>query len=474
MRNFKISNGLIVLSILFGTTLPSCARVMIERPPLQLLTPGTEGEGKMQSARDLPPSVIPRPEVSAKFYDQTVAGSPFTEGKLNWNSLTRTINTPGLQKLELRPGLVVGFEPKGYEQLKGRAAEGSKKYRWFGLVKDKGTVVGEGLFIVDEKKQRIRATIEYRDKIYDIISLKNGRIRILELAAERFPEDNPKRPKSSIGTSPEDNPEHPISSVRTSDGAISESSSLINNLCVIEVLILYTERAETAWLDQGYADIWMEFDAAIENVNTAFAQSEIPARVEIAERKLIPADVYDESDESGTLDAALTKLTSTNWLLGQTATLLRDSAKADLVNFWVSGGDWCGASPYFTNRGPDANDGFSVVTVGCATKNKTLAHEFGHNLGARHSRWDEKVQDGSGSGYNFGHVSLADGVRTIMALRNECKDQNIFCRRESHYSNPDISYDGLMTKTGVLDDEPKAADNHQRLSSTVCKAAKYR
>ncbi len=428
----------------------------------------------MQSAQDLPPSVKPGPEVAAKFYDQTVAGSPFTEGKLNWNQLIRTIKTPGLRQLELRPGLVVNFEPKGYEQLKGRAAEGSKKYRWFGLVKDKGTVVGEGLFIVDEKKQRIRATIEYRDKIYDIISLKNGRIRILELTAERFPEDNPKHPISSIGTSPEDSPEHPISSVGTSDGAISEASSLINNLCVIEVLILYTERAEAAWLDQGYADIWMEFDAAIENVNTAFAQSEIRARVEIAERKLIPADVYDESKESGALDAALAKLQNAGWPLGETAARLRDSAKADLVNLWVSGGDWCGAAPYFTDRSPGVDDGFSVVTVGCATKNKTLAHEFGHNLGARHSRWDEKVPDGSASGYNFGHVSLEDRVRTIMTLKGECEDQNVFCRRESHYSNPDIPYDGLLTKTGVRTGEPKAADNQQRLNSTVCKAAKYR
>ena len=459
MRNFKISDGLIVLSLLFGTTLPSCVLWVGERPPLQLLTPGTERQGKMQSARDLPPSVKPRPEVATKLYDQTIAGSPFTEGKLNWNLLIRTIKTPGLQQLELHPGLVVEFEPKDYEQLKGRALEGSEKYRWFGLVRDKGTVVGEGLFIVDEKKQRIRATIEYRDKVYDIISLKNGKIRILELAAERFPEDSPEHPISSI------------SSVGTSDGAISENPSLINNLCVIEVLVLYSEEAETAWLDQGYADIWMEFDAAIENVNIAFARSEIRAKIEIADRKLLPPDVFEES---GALGSDLGKLQSTDWSLGKTAARLRDSAKADLVNLWVSGGDWCGAAPYFTNRGPDFNDGFSVVTVGCATKNQTLAHEFGHNLGARHSRWDEKVPDGSASGYNFGHVSLEDGVRTIMTLKDECKDQNVFCRRESHYSNPDIPYDGLLTKTGVRTGEPKAADNQQRLNATVCKAAEYR
>ena len=398
-----------------------------------------------------------KPGVASMFYKRTIAGSPYREGKLDWDllmSLIKDDKTPGPKILKLLPDVVVEFTPKSYKPIRGKQSVDSQKYQWAGRVTSKGKVVGEGLFIVDVKQKKMSATIDYNDKVYEIVPLKNGNLRIFELNATRFPEE---RPEPS--NSPErDNP--PLTESHRQ--ALTRSDS---QPCVIDVLVLYTRNAEQTWLNQGYEDIWWEFDKAIEITNEAFANSDIHAEVRIVDRKLILG-----FDESGMLDVDLGNLQNINQVKEW-----RDSARADLVSLWVAGGNWCGASPYFTNRFPKltGEDGFSVVTVGCAAVIKSLAHEIGHNLGARHTRVDEHVSD-SNTNYNFGHLSVVDAVRTIEALNTECRAKGVYCRRESHYSNPEIPYPGIGTMTGVRKTAPKAADNHTRLNTTACEAEAYR
>lgn len=408
-----------------------------------------------------------KPEVARKFYERTIAGNRFREGPLNWELLMRLIKDKpsGPIILKLIPGVEVKFIPKHYEPLKGRESVVANKYRWYGRVTKKGKVVGDGLFIIDEKQRKITATIQYNDKVYEIVSLKNGNVRVLEVKGGRFPDEN-----SKSGPSLKATPDHQDTEAAPAPGDSAPSES-ITQPCLIDVLVLYTKDAEDTWQRLGYDDIWMEFDKAIEITNEAFAHSDIRAEIRIADRKLVSSEIFQES---GSLETDLGKLQDRNYL-GEAANTWRNEVGADLVNLWVSGGDWCGASPYFTKRAPNpqGEDGFSVVAVGCAAISKSLAHEIGHNLGARHTRWDENISS-SDDNYNFGHLSVSKAVRTIMALNERCKRQNVYCRREPHYSNPEIPYPGLSIKTGVPIGNPKAADNHAQLNATACQVAAYR
>lgn len=415
-----------------------------------------------------------KPGVASKFYERTIAGSRYREGKLNWNllmSLIKDEKTPGPKILKLLPGVVIEFTPTSYKPIKGKQYVDAQKYRWAGLVTSKGKVVGEGLFIVDEKQQKMSATIDYNDKVYQIIPLKNGNLRIYELDPTRFPEEFQKIIHS---IDPPTNPElggPPLITFSSQALMASDSQPCVIDV-VIDVLVLYTEDAERTWLNLEHDDIWWEFDNAIGITNEAFANSNVHAEVQIVARKLIS---HADFQESGILDSDLGKLQDPSFSLGAIAQKWRDDTGADLVSLWVAGGDWCGASPYFTKRLPDreGKDGFSVVIVGCAAVIKSLAHEIGHNLGARHTRMDEDIAD-SNTITNFGHLSWRDSVRTIMARNRECRDRGLYCRRVSQYSNPDIPYPSTTTMTGVSIDEGKAADNHRRLNETVCDAAKYR
>lgn len=416
-------------------------------------------------------------EVAKDFYKRTIAGSLSREGILDWDLLMRLIKNStnvGPTTLKLLPDVVVEFSPKSYEPIKAAfrdKPDTTHRYRWSGRITSQGKDVGEGVFIVNESLRKMSALIDYKDKVYKIIPLKNGRTRIYEIDPRRFPEEHPRDGKSyplpgnaknGVTHDEQDAPSHDSELEGPSEGESTEES------CVLDILVLYTQNAEETWTAQG-EDITEEIYRAVDLTNQALTSSNIHAVMQFADIKQIPRADFREN---GTLDLDLGELI-TGPRLGSTARRWRDETKADLVSLWVSGGDWCGASPYFPGRDPTEGDGFSVVVVGCAAASKSLAHELGHNLGARHTRWDEGVPD-QATGHNFGHLSKASQVRTIMAFNHECNRDGIYCRREAQYSNPDVPYPGIATSTGVMRGRPKAADNSHYLNNTACKAAKYR
>ena len=448
-----------------------CADPLIRFPEVVDLVQIRPGDAEIETMPGKGETLKIRPGPGRKFYERTIGGSPYREGKLDWDLLMRLIKddkTPGPKILKLLPGVVVEFTPKSYKPIKSKNSLDAQTYRWSGLVTSNGKVVGEGLFIVDEKRHKMSATIDYNDKVYEIVPLKNGNLRIYELTATRYPEE---QYQSIYSIHPPDNPDRGGPPLRQSRSQALTRSD--NQPCVIDVLVLYTQDAEDTWLNLGHADIWMEFDKATEIANVAFANSDVHAEVQIVDRKRITGDLFHES---GFLADDLGKLQDiNNWEIARKVDKWRMEAGADLVSLWVADGDWCGASPYFTNRGPKLNgeEGFSVVTVGCAAVIKSLAHEIGHNLGARHTRVDDHIS-ASDINNNFGHLSVNDAVRTIMALNTECRANSVYCRRTSQYSNPEIPYPGTDTMTGVSIDEGKAADNHATLVTTTCEAASYR
>ena len=404
-------------------------------------------------------------KIAQKFYERTIAGSRFREGKLDWNLLMQLIKKPsGPIAMKLLEGVVIEFTPEKPKPLNSKGSAGGQKRRWYGHVIQKGKVVGEGLFIIDENAKRITATIQYNDKLYEIFSLKNGNVRILEINPGRFPGDHhkpmPAQPPPNLRR-PAQPPPH-----------------LAQKKCpaphyVIDLLILYTEDALKTSQAKGH-DILEEFDKAIGITNEAFEKSDIKAEVRRVGTNLVPNNLFEENDD---LDDGLNKLQDAGHL-GNIVATWRKNAGADLVSLWVSSGKGCGAANYFTNRDPRSKgeDGFSVVVESCPD---SLAHEIGHNLGALHTRWDMKNAGNNTvwndpATFNFGYLSVPDGVRTIEAYNDQCIAEGKDCRRVWRYSNPDIPFPGVATKTGISVNTPGAADNHTKLNTIVCEAAAYR
>lgn len=437
-----------------------------------------------------------RPETAGKFYEKTIAGSPFREGKLNWTKLMELIKSnPSVPiTLKLLRDVEIEFLPTEYTVIKRKNGADAHRFRWTGRVTDKEKVVGQAFFIVNEEQRTISGTINYNDEVYEIVPLKNGNIRIYKFDPKRFPEDKPKPqkypapvapagggtfdgpivspttpPKEPSGNQPHGASHDPQDSAGTGGGpevhSIQPEPSDIS--CVINVLVLYTQEAEETFHKLGHADIKEAIRNIVDLTHWAFSNSKVSAELQASEPRLIPSDLFQESPN---LDVSLGQIQdNTNYpRLASTVSRWRDEAEADLVSLWVSGGDDCGAANLFMNRAPREGDGFTVVVVGCAVTNLSFAHEIGHNLGARHTHWDEEQAGYDHKGSNFGHASLPEKVRTIMAYPFECREKGFECRREAYYSNPNIPYPGTDTKTGIAQPSDNAADNHATLNNN-CK-----
>ncbi|MDK2741346.1 MAG: zinc-dependent metalloprotease [Nitrospira sp. BO4] len=377
-----------------------------------------------------------------KFYNKVIAGSRLREGKLDWKRLApRIINTP-LHPIPLRlfPDVTLQFSPDTYTRVKGKTDTFVNTYRWSGPVALEGKVVGDAIFIVDTVSQQITATITSEGLIYEIVTLESGLTRIYEWDSDRFPDDDRRERR----------------------GLVHEEQD--SGQCIIDVLILYTQDTKDFLQNHQLGNITGVVNRAIGVTNDAFKHSYINAEVQVADTMLVPRDDFQES---GVLEDDLGKLQDPAHF-GTKASALRDAVKADLVSLLVSSGDYCGASPKFDGRLPNAKDGFSVVQVGCAANYYSLAHEIGHNLGTRHTRFDEQVPNGNNTSSNFGHLSLEEKTYTVMATKRECKANNIRdCQRAALYSNPNVFYKNTRTPAGSADDTAKV-DNSEYIRKQSC------
>lgn len=459
-RIFSLVAGLIALAVLL-TSLSSCDNQTNPGSPTTMVVVDLFEHMPESREREAPAAITSDATVPWKFYEDRIAPSAFRDSKLKWDQFISFIKEDPLKRrvFKLLPNVDIEFEPKAYK----KAAVG-KWFRWSGRVTDQGKVVGEGIFLVDETNRKIAATIDYKDRVYEIAPLNfrsiMGDTRVYEIDPAQFPDEEDVLLTRDV--LPAGGP--------TVDSGEACPTVPPAKKPMIDVLILYTESAWVKWLAKGLRDINDEIDLALEMTNQAFENSEIEAELRIAARKLVSHDIFEENQ---TLGHALSELRDSKSELGKNARKWRQEAGADLVSLWVADGESCGAASRSTKGGPEKEDGFSVVTVLCAAKMKSLAHEIGHNLGAWHTRKDENVSP-EDLRSNFGHLSTAHKVRTIMASKTECANNGVYCRRVLHYSNPDIPYPGLRIMTGVRRGDRGAADNHHQLNSTACRVATFR
>ncbi len=247
----------------------------------------------------------------------------------------------------------------------------------------------------------------------------------------------------------------PISgSGRLQQGSFSQSNTTAAADGTVQIVLMsvYTPQARAA--AGGTAQIQGQIQAAVDQANTAFINSNMIARYFLSHTEEI---AYNDS---GNIETDLNWVTSNS-----TVASLRNTYSADMVSLITSnGGGYCGIGWVQRNPGAGfAGYAFQVTALSCLT-NSTLAHEHGHNMGMEHDPASAGVSP-SGASYpwSFGHY--VDGAfRTIMSY-DVCSRG---CPRVLHFSNPDVLYNGIPT--GVLNQR----DNAQTGDATAPIVANFR
>lgn len=228
---------------------------------------------------------------------------------------------------------------------------------------------------------------------------------------------------------------------------------------VITVLGLYTPAALDA--SGGLAQIETLIQAGIDLTNLVFTNSEIAARVELAQTAPLDLDRLGPLPDLETAVAALQN--------DEQIAALRDATSADLVAAIFEGGaGLCGFANAMDEVGPEfAAAAFSISVRSCVLPRLALTHEIGHNLGARHNPEDSEATPATASfPWSFGHVT--PDFHTVMAFESRCAP----CLSAPLFSHPGA--------TVVIGEKPIPAgvagerDNHRTLNATAKVAAAFR
>lgn len=254
-----------------------------------------------------------------------------------------------------------------------------------------------------------------RDSVWEIRTLADGGQSVDLIEQDRFP---------ACGTPPATGPRREL-------GDVDPCPNPTDPVASVDVLSLYTPQARDA--SGGVPQIEALIQAAVDNTNTAYVNSEMPIRFRLVGTALAN---HDDSGSSGT---------DLNWLAGDAVTAaLRDTLKADLVSLITQdGGGFCGIGQLPINWGPGGNpDSVHQVTArGCAVGNLTYAHEHGHNMGLEHDPANANPPGAGSYPYRYGHF-VSGSYRTVMSYSNQCQGG---CTRVTQWSNPEVVFMGQPT-----------------------------
>ncbi len=228
---------------------------------------------------------------------------------------------------------------------------------------------------------------------------------------------------------------------------------------IIDVMVVFTPKVLTTL--GSLSAVQSEIALAESETNQGYANSGVEQRIRVVHTSQIAYDervgfedaLYDlTNNDDGQMDAVH------EW---------RETHGADMVSLWIDNMTYCGIAWLMTSTTQDfASRAFSVVSIDCATGYFTFAHEMGHNQGCHHDR-----ANASGAGvfpYSYGYQHRdAPSFRTIMSY--DCPGG---CTRINHWSNPDVSYQGLPT--GVDASSGSSANNALSLNNTRTIAANWK
>ncbi len=246
---------------------------------------------------------------------------------------------------------------------------------------------------------------------------------------------------------------------------------------VTRLLFLYTRAVRQAY--GTLTQVETVIDLAVAAVNSDFANSQIPVRIQLAASQEV---VLNESglNYERTLDSIRGR---SDGVLDQIHAA-RDEARADLVTLGVSANDTgnsLGIAYLLETPGDYVNAyfAFSVVQFGVITSNSVLSHELGHNFGCAHDR--ENAANPGAFPYSFGYRFFA---RDTQGANRQLRDIMAYApgNRLPYFSNPRISLTqaeiGNSTVTfnspvalGVEAGQPGEADNARTIAQTAFEVA---
>lgn len=238
--------------------------------------------------------------------------------------------------------------------------------------------------------------------------------------------------------------------------------------CTIDLLVLFTAATEEHYANQSI-DVRDRIELRIDEANAIFAQSEIVVDPEhdllriVGMGKLVYHDGNDYVEAGKDIKSVVTEFRTL-----ESVHRFRDSVRADLVSLWVFGTSGAGgaANTPHTYSLSNETEGFSALKQ---HEGWVVAHEFGHNFGFQHDRFEtcgcsclhqcggascgscSAVQD-----FAFGwHFKALRGTtiqdyRTIMTYATCLSGQLL-----NYFSNPGVELD----ETGEYMGKSLCADN---------------
>jgi peptidyl-Asp metalloendopeptidase len=228
---------------------------------------------------------------------------------------------------------------------------------------------------------------------------------------------------------------------------------------IIDLLVVYTPAArEGAGGDDGMVAL---IDVAVSEVNSAFENSRVNARLRLVHRAEV---AYDESGDIYEDLSNVEQGDSGQGLIPEIGRLHKQY-QADLVCLIT---ETTGGPIGLANQMQevDVNFGayaFSVVQRAFANAYYVMAHELGHNMGCQH---DPAYSAGDGAfSFSHGHRFAVSNItyHTVMAAQPGLPIP--------YFSNPDVQFLGVAT--GIPEDQTGAANNAMTIKLTAATVAEF-
>ncbi|MBC3767166.1 zinc-dependent metalloprotease family protein [Neptunicella marina] len=358
-------------------------------------------------------------------------------------------------KTQLAKSLTIELADQLLQVTRDKYFKNSKgQWIWLGHIATKphsyvGIVVGESL----------SATVSFDDKLYQLTQDSNEHYVL---------SDNSRFTQLDIDSAPQNVAQKAardtVLSTKVNQLEITPSQVDIGftDQQIIRLLVYYPS---DALIDRPNVTDLIELDVA--RANQVFENNNLALRLEVT--AMLALDIADT-------DNILSKMQSRTGPFTHMERV-REKYQADLVHFYspdiiTIGGSraYCGYANYaaFPGGSASSQSGVGVTSLQCAG-GLTFAHEIGHNLGARHDRFEQNGGDPTYA--NYGYVNLDAGVRTVMSYNDACSDAGVSCQQIDYFSTPDLQPEGNII--GIAQHTADSADNSSMLALSANTLANF-